>query len=385
MMNQRSILTVALLLLWGCSSSTAQEPSQGTSTKVEAATTGVPLAISSQRDVNAAILPVPPVVASTVPANGDLNPYGVAFVPPEFPSGGLLNPGDLLVSNFNNSQNQQGTGTTIVKFAPNGSQTLFFQGQTGLGLTTALEILKAGFVLVGNFPSSDGTCGNSQPGSILVIDGSGRLVTSVTPTGLNGPWDSTVDDHGNEATLFLSSALTGTVLRFKLTIGGGRVSFSTPTVVASGYAFRCDPVTFVVGPTGLVYDERQGILFVASTGDNAVFAVEHAAERTSSAGMGQVIFQDKVHLHGPLAMVEGPNGHLFVSNNDGINPDPNQPSEIVEFTTRGTFLRQLSVDLAPGGAFGLNFDRPVQDTVRFAAVDDNANNITIWTLTLPDN
>ena len=40
---------------------------------------------------------------TTVPANGDVNPYGVAFVPPGFPTGGTLSPGDILVSNFNNS------------------------------------------------------------------------------------------------------------------------------------------------------------------------------------------------------------------------------------------------------------------------------------------
>src|SRR5262249_38132295 len=50
-------------------------------------------------------------VASTVPANGDINPYGVAVVPR---STGNLQQGHILVSNFNNSQNQQGTGSTIV-------------------------------------------------------------------------------------------------------------------------------------------------------------------------------------------------------------------------------------------------------------------------------
>src|SRR5262249_44719656 len=44
---------------------------------------------------------------STVPANGDVNPYGVAFVPSGFPTDGKLNAGDLLVSNFNNSNNLQ--------------------------------------------------------------------------------------------------------------------------------------------------------------------------------------------------------------------------------------------------------------------------------------
>ena len=52
-------------------------------------------------------------VASTVPKNGDVNPYGVAVVPA---STGSLVAGDVLVSNFNNHRNLQGTGTTIVQF-----------------------------------------------------------------------------------------------------------------------------------------------------------------------------------------------------------------------------------------------------------------------------
>ena len=64
--------------------------------------------------------------ASTVPHTGDLNPYGVAFVPNGFPQGGPLHAGDILVSNFNNSGNSQGTGTTIVDISPSGRQKLFF-------------------------------------------------------------------------------------------------------------------------------------------------------------------------------------------------------------------------------------------------------------------
>src|SRR5690348_5285098 len=85
--------------------------------------------------------------ASTIPAIGDVNPYGVAFVPPAFPTGGSATPGNILVSNFNNSQNLQGTGTTIVDIPPGGPVQPFFQGPAGLGLTTALNILQKGFVL----------------------------------------------------------------------------------------------------------------------------------------------------------------------------------------------------------------------------------------------
>ena len=73
------------------------------------------------------------LTTSTVPANGDVNPFGIAFVSKTFLAGGLLNPGDVLVSNFNNNQNVQGTGATIVKIAPNGQQSLFFQGTPPLG------------------------------------------------------------------------------------------------------------------------------------------------------------------------------------------------------------------------------------------------------------
>ena len=61
-----------------------------------------------------------PLQVSTVPANGDTNPYGVAFVPFGFPQGGPLNPGDILVSNFNNSAGLSGTGTTIVRVTAGG-------------------------------------------------------------------------------------------------------------------------------------------------------------------------------------------------------------------------------------------------------------------------
>ena len=63
-------------------------------------------------------------VASTVPSNGDVNPYGVAVVPR---STGALVSGHILVSNFNNSNNLQGTGTTIVDISPNGTLKVFAQ------------------------------------------------------------------------------------------------------------------------------------------------------------------------------------------------------------------------------------------------------------------
>jgi hypothetical protein len=77
-------------------------------------------------------------------------------------------------------------------------------------------------------------------------------------------------------------------------------------------------------------------------------------------------------------MVMAPNGHLIVSNNDAINSDPNQPSEIVEFTIEGQFVKQISVDPLQGGAFGLAV-AAFGNTAKFAAVDDNTSLLLIWT------
>jgi hypothetical protein len=339
------------------------------------------------RDIDA-ILPLPgPTVASTVPSNGDVNPYGVAFVGADFPSGGKAHKGDVLVSNFNNSKNLQGTGTTIVDVNPSGKTSLFFQGK-GLGLSTALGLLQAGFVVVGNFPSTDGTCTTATPGSLLILDRSGNLVTDFKNSKIDGPWDMAIHDEGNRAQLFVTNALpgktfSGSVIRFDFNVGPGGLQLQSATQIGSGYMNRCDPVAFVVGPTGLAYDDEKDILYVASTEDNAVFAIHDAKTTTHDAGKGSLIYSDDKHLHGPLAMAMAPNGHLVVSNSDVINPDANQPSEIVEFTIGGRFVTQLSVDPAQGGSFGLAFSKAHDDQVRFAAVDDNVPNITIWNLRLP--
>ena len=337
-------------------------------------------AMADDDDKNQQILPFPTLVETTVPGNGDVNPYGVAFVPHNFPVGGLLNPGDLLVSNFNNNQNIQGTGTTIIKVAPNGQTSLFFQGTAPLGLSTGLAVLKAGFVLVANCPTTGGATPMAEQGSLLLIDRNGNLVNTITSAVVQGPWDFTVQDEGTKVKVFVSNVLTGTVSRLDLSLNGGVFAVSSAAVIASGYIHRPDPATFEVGPTGLAYDVRNDVLYVASTGDNEVFAVKNAGKENDSDGKGRLIYADQVHLHGALAMVLAPNGHLLVSNSDGINPDPNQPSEIVEFTVQGQFIGQLSVDPAEGGAFGLNIVKFTDDVVRFAAVDDNANTITIWKL-----
>ena len=290
----------------------------------------------------ARVLPFPTQTVSTIPSNGDVNPYGVAFVPEGFPTGGKLNPGDLLVSNFNDANNIQGTGTTIVDIS-GGSTSVFFQGTAPLGLSTGLAVLKAGFVLVANCPTNNqAPVAGAEPGSLLLIDANGNLVNTFTSNEIQGPWDFSVYDQGGTFWVFVSNAINGTVSRIELVFTGNNFAIKSATTIASGYTHRVDPATFEVAPTGSAFDSQTGILYVASTGDNAVYAVRDALNLRSSKGPGTVIYSDQTHLHGALAMVFGPNGDLLVSNSDEFNVDPNQPSEIVEFTVKGQFIVRKS-------------------------------------------
>jgi len=320
--------------------------------------------------------------ASTVPTNGDVNPYGVAFVPNTFLVGkGMLKHGDILVSNYNNKLNLQGTGTTIVDIpASGGAPTLFFQGTAPLGLSTGLGTLEYGFVLVANLPTSDGTSATAKAGSILVINSQGKLVQTITGSEIDGPWDMTVIDHGDTATLYVANALNGTVSRIELDVTENGVKKTAHTIIASGYGHQGDPAALFDAPTGLVYDKRTDRLFVASTLDNLVFAVPQASTRSESDGPGYIVYDDPTHLHGALAMAAAPNGHLLVTNNDVINSDPKQPSEIVEFTKEGDFVKEIPVDPNQGGSFGLNVMVNGDGTATLAAVDDNTASLLVWTL-----
>lgn len=325
----------------------------------------------------------PAQVVSTIPSNGDVNPYGVAFVPTAFPTGGLIQPGDILVSNYNNSQNLQGTGTTIVTVRQ-GQPSLFFQGKPGLGLSTGLSVLRSGYVIVGNFPTTDGTPNTAQPGSILAIDRNGNVVWNYSIGQLvDGPWDLTVNDQGGAAQIFVANVLSGTVSRLDITVNAQCINLVRALEVASGYGHRGDPAALEVGPCGLAYDAFRDTLYVASSLDNEVYGIPNAGKTSGKSGKGYPVYKDDKHLHGVLAMILAPNGDLIASNNDVVNPDPNHGSELVEFTPAGKFVAEFEVDNAPGGSFGLNVGVNAHGGIMFAAVDDNTSSLEVFNVTSP--
>ncbi len=335
------------------------------------------------------------ITSSTMPANGDVNPYGVAFVPRGFPSGGKIAAGDVLVSNFNNSNNDQGTGTTIIQFSPMGQiappgEAVAFFTSSQAGLSTALGVLRGGFVIVGNVPTTDGTIATIGAGSLQVIDKAGHVVATWTdPVLLDGPWDLTIDDHGSWARVFVSNVLNGTVVRLDVAVQSKGPVLLHKTAIANGYTHVPNMAALILGPTGLAYDGATDTLYVAATNDNAIYAVSHASQKSSAGGRGQVVFADQ-HLRGPLALRFAPNGDLLAANGDAVNADPLHPSEIVEFTRSGQFVSESDVDSSQGGAFGLDtvlgdalgdadrdHDDRAEAAFNYAFIDDVTNSLAV--------
>jgi hypothetical protein len=314
-------------------------------------------------------------IASTVPANGDVNPYGVAVVPT---STGRLNQGNVLVSNFNDKANVQGTGTTIVQVTPGGKQSLFAKignlGSAcpgGVGLTTALVALRSGWVIVGSLPTQGGKL--SGFGCLIVLDQWGHVRETFTGHGIKGPWDMTALDLGGISELFVTNVLGGilghanpdggTVVRLLITSGPfGLPHILKSTRIGSGFPARTDPAALVVGPTGVGLGFN-GTLYVADTDSSRIAAIPNAVFRFSDDGSGRTVTQ-KGALMSPLGLAIAPNGHILTVNGGDGN--------MVETTPGGKQAAVVTVDKqgSPAGAgnlFGLAV-KPGADAVYF--VDD---------------
>src|SRR4029077_18616808 len=209
----------------------------------------------------------------------------------------------------------------------------------------------------------------------------GHVVTKLgTSKLINGPWGLAINDRGFGAQLFVSNVFDGTVTRLDVTFDNGGVSVSDAVKIGSGYGFGPDSAAVVLGPAGLAYDAFRDILFVASEMDDTIFALQGAGHTQTDLGRGTVVYQDAAHLHGPLGLIFAPNGNLLVANADpAVSQDPNEPSEIVEFTRSGRFVRQYSVDPNLGSAFALGIEDR-NGTEVFAYVDDFLSTCTILNL-----
>ena len=330
-------------------------------------------------------------ISSTIPSNGDVNPYGIFRIPRTV---GSLVRGNILVSNFNNSANLQGTGTTLVQISPQGNFSLFAQIDPnhlpgsctgGVGLTTALVVLRSGWVIVGSLPTTDGMPDTAEAGCLLVLDSNGNVVETVTDPQINGPWDMTVFDASgergrrkSEAALFVTNVLNGTVggggqivyggtvLRINLAISpNSPPAVQSITVIGSMLPERTDPAALVIGPTGLALNKNNKTLYVADSLDNRIAAISDPLTRQSTDDTGSTLSING-SLNDPLGMTLAVNGDILTANgNDG---------NLVVTKRNGQQINTILLDPAGAGVlFGLT-DVPGQG-VYF--VDDGDNTLKL--------
>ena len=325
---------------------------------------------------------------------GDENPYGVAVVPK---SVGDLVEGDILVSNFNDSDNDQGTGTSIVQYSPNDqTQTTFAEIDAstlpggcpgGVGLTTALVVLRSGWVIVGSLPTSDGMIDTVGAGCLIVLDAKGNPVETFSGGAVNGPWDMTASDNGGHATLYFTNVLNGGVaaaapdtpvaagtvvrMRLKTPVQGTKVpSILSTTTIGSKFSEENDPAALIIGPTGVGLGlGSDDSLYVADTVNSRIAKIKNASTRLSSAGTGVTVTTDHL-LSQPLGLALAPNGDILTVNAGDGN--------IVETSHGGSQVTTVNpIALAGGGSlFGLAV-APGANGIYF--VDDSENELNLFT------
>jgi len=332
-------------------------------------------------------------LSSTVPANGDVNPYGVFRVPR---SVGKLVRGNILVSNFNNISNLQGTGTTIVQISPTGAFSLFAQIDPnaplpaictgGVGLTTALVVLRSGWVIVGSLPTADGTSPTAKAGCLLVLDWNGNVVETITEARINGPWDMTVfdktGDNGKvgEATLFVTNVLNGTVQADGKVVHEGTVlrivlnastkimpTVQSITTIGDGFSERTDSAALVIGPTGVALSKNNKILYVADSLNNRIAWIPDPLTRTTSIRNGMTLTRGG-HLNDPLGLTLSVNGNILTANGDDGFMVETSPKGV---QVAATLLDSSGSPPGSGALFGL-IDVPELGVVY---VDDATNTL----------
>jgi len=329
------------------------------------------------------------VLSSTVPENGDQNPYAIVVAPV---SAGSVQKDDVLVTNFNDGGNLQGLGTTIVDYNPTTKKLTTFAALPrdlagcpgGVGLSTAMTMLKTGWVIVGSAPSADGTTATRGAGCLIVLDSNGKVESIIASDKIDMPWGNMATiDNGDSATLFVSMAGFGvgspegdprvvneaTVLRIKLSIPEGKPpQVVDQTVVGSGFGAQPNKDVFLIGPTGLALGPND-TLYVSDATGNRITAIWDAAARDHSAGIGRTVTKDGF-LQTPLALATAPNGHLLVvnaKNGQVVEVDPASGEQI-----KARWIDPNKAQKPPGSGdlFGIAMT-PAGDGFYFVKDEDN--------------
>ncbi|MBV8371935.1 MAG: hypothetical protein JOY69_01625 [Candidatus Eremiobacteraeota bacterium] len=322
------------------------------------------------------------VVGSTVdPLNGDQNPYGLVYVGSK-PSGrSVIKKGDLVVCNFNNKANVQGTGTTVDYISS-------AIGSKPKRLLQNSQLLGCASLAINSF--DEVFAADSGAKNATGITAGGKITQTFQNSLLIEPWGSVYVPsqlgYPPGDGLWIADASSGKIVRINLGAG----SQPTYTAVISGFAVNHGKPGNILGPSGMQYNAATDTLFVVDGVTNTLVAFSHAYSSlngTNSIVVGkdgktfsgpQKKYARLVHggfpLDGPISSTLLPNGNLVLGNTlnkNGVNL-------LVEIATDGKVLDTKNVDTGVAGAlFGIASTGTSDDTTKIYFNDDNDNNIQV--------
>lgn len=317
-------------------------------------------------------------IGSTVdPVNGAVNPYGLAIAPV---SAGNISAGDLVVCNFNDSANVQGTGTSLIALHPTpGSVPRAISQSRDLRGCNALSLAGPDLTWTADFSANN----------VGVFSATGTLEQLFENAPFDHPFGMMFAAHpgafGNAA-FYESNAGDGSIVRFGLHPG----SAPTIEVIATGFAVNHGVPGSILAPSGLAYNPTCDRLYIVDGTNNTVVALRHVSTIPAN---GIVVAADGRHfsgpfahrarlvyagapLNGPISSALLPNGHLAVGN----TLDPDGKNLIVELSPGGRVLEVKNVDTGAAGAiFGMVASGTNTQNTKLYFNDDNANAVMVLT------
>jgi hypothetical protein len=315
------------------------------------------------------------VIGSTVdPRDGDTGPRSVSIVQSSY---GVLKAGHLLVCNFDNSKGTYGEGTTIEQLdsAPGSKPATFAEsskidGCDGDAITRDDSVYAAG-----------------MSSGLLAWISASQSLKKTYGSPIEQP-SGNVDAPPKRGSLytpeyvFTSDSKTGSVVSLSL----GNYGTGKLLQVATGFAVNGEKGWSALGPSGLQFNVKTRVLYIADGEDNTIVAFSNADEllveneivvepggktfkcKYPHSTCGKLIYSG-APLDAPVAMTLLPNGNLVVANTQGGNT-------LVELTPAGKVLDTEVVDKSKtAGIYGLAASGTSDSNTTIFYTDTNDNDL----------
>jgi hypothetical protein len=313
------------------------------------------------------------VIGSTIdPKLHQLNPYGLTVAPI---TAGAFTKGDLVVCNFNDKANVQGTGYTIVALhpAPGSKPRLVSDDKTLVGCN-ALALGSDDTIWAAAWTANDNP----------VISSSGKLLINIKGPPFDHPFGQVFAQpvSGSPGFYETNARGAGTVVRINL---GSTFTFD---VIGKGFAINRGMPGSILAPSGLAYDASIDTLYIVDGTNNTVVAFDKVSTipnggiivekdgmhfRGPSASHARVLFAGSP-LNGPISSALLPNGNLAVGN----TLNPSGQNIIVEIARNGRVLATRNVDKGAAGAiFGMVATGRSASDAKLYFNDDNTNQLRV--------